>query len=235
MNKLLVITGGTKGIGRAIIERFAREKFDIATCSRTNADLIQLKSAVEDANPGVKVQVFKADMSNRNEVNAFGEFIRDIGRPVNVLVNNSGFFVPGEILTEPEGTLESMIHSNLYSAYYVTRSIAPQMKKRGEGHIFNICSIASLMAYKNGGSYAISKFALLGFSKCIREELKSHGIRVTAVIPGATFTRSWEGAGLPEERFMRSEDIAEMVYASYAISGNSVVEELLIRPQLGDI
>jgi short-subunit dehydrogenase len=109
------------------------------------------------------------------------------------------------------------------------------MKSVKSGHIFNMCSIASIKAYDNGGSYAIAKFALLGFSKCLREELKAHGIRVTAIMPGATKTASWDGVDLPEERFMKVEDVAEMVYAAYSLSGRSVVEEVIIRPQLGDI
>ncbi|HYG19529.1 MAG TPA: SDR family NAD(P)-dependent oxidoreductase, partial [Ohtaekwangia sp.] len=137
--------------------------------------------------------------------------------------------------TEPEGTLESMIVNNLYSAYYATRGIVPIMQDQKRGHIFNMCSIASLKAYPNGGSYAISKFALLGFSKCLREELKATGIRVTAVMPGATMTASWEGTDLPDERFMTAEDIAETIFSAYTLSGRSVVEEIIIRPQLGDI
>ncbi|MBL7876963.1 MAG: SDR family NAD(P)-dependent oxidoreductase, partial [Cyclobacteriaceae bacterium] len=103
------------------------------------------------------------------------------------------------------------------------------------GHIFNICSIASIKAYPNGGSYAISKFALLGFSKVLREELKEHGIRVTAVLPGATKTASWAGSTLPDSRFIKPEDVAETIFSAYSLSPNAVVEELLIRPQLGDI
>ena len=109
------------------------------------------------------------------------------------------------------------------------------MVAQKSGHIFNMCSIASFTAYANGGSYAISKFALLGFSKCLRAELKDQGIRVTAVMPGATFTDSWKETTLPEERFMPSEDVANMVFASYSLSPRSVVEDIVIRPQLGDI
>ena len=109
------------------------------------------------------------------------------------------------------------------------------MKTKKHGHIFNLCSIASIKAYPNGGSYAISKFALLGFSKCLREELKPLGIRVTAVMPGATYTSSWDGVDLPEKRFIPVEDIAETIFSAYKLSGRSVVEEILIRPQLGDI
>jgi short-subunit dehydrogenase len=109
------------------------------------------------------------------------------------------------------------------------------MKLNRSGHIFNMCSIASFMAYPNGGSYAISKFALLGFSKCLREELKTFGIRVTAVMPGATKTASWEGVEIPEDRFIKVEDVADSVFAAYALSDRSVIEELIIRPQLGDL
>jgi short-subunit dehydrogenase len=109
------------------------------------------------------------------------------------------------------------------------------MVARKQGHIFNMCSVASIRAYSNGGSYAISKFALLGFSKCLREELKGKGIRVTAVMPGATRTASWDGVNLPDERFMKIEDVAESVYAAFSLSSRSVVEEIIIRPQLGDI
>jgi short-subunit dehydrogenase len=109
------------------------------------------------------------------------------------------------------------------------------MIARKSGHIFNMCSIASIKAYANGGSYAITKFALLGFSKCLREELKPVGIRVTSILPGATRTASWEGVDLPDERFMRVEDVAETVYGAYSLSQRSVVEEIIIRPQLGDI
>ena len=98
-----------------------------------------------------------------------------------------------------------------------------------------MCSIASIKAYPNGASYAMTKFALLGFSKVLREELKQHGIRVTAVMPGATLTDSWAGVDLPKDRFMTAEDVADIVYGTYALSPRSVVEEIIIRPQLGDI
>ena len=91
------------------------------------------------------------------------------------------------------------------------------------------------MPYANGGSYSISKYAQLGMTKVLREEMKQHGIRVTAVLPGATLTASWEGVDLPESRFIKSEDVADSVFAAYRLSKNSVIEEILIRPQEGDI
>jgi short-subunit dehydrogenase len=226
MAKLLVVTGGSKGIGRAILEKFASQGFDVITCSRSKTDFEGAK---------VKVHHFVADMSKKNQVKAFTDFVNSFNRPVDVLVNNAGYFLPGQVIDEPEGTLESMIEGNLYSAYYTSRGIAGGMRKAKSGHIFNMCSIASIQAYPNGGSYAISKFALLGLSKMLREELKEFGVKVTAVLPGATLTASWKGTDLPDERFMSSEDVAEVVWAAYSLSPRSVVEEILIRPQLGDI
>ncbi len=235
MNKLIVVTGGTKGIGRAVIERFASAGFDVATCSRSRTDLDKLAAELSARFANCQTFTFVADMSKKTGVDEFCTFVSNLNRPVDVLVNNAGYFIPGEITTEEDGTLESMIEANLYSAYYTTRKLVIDMKQLRRGHIFNMCSIASIAAYPNGGSYAISKFALLGFSKCLREELKSLGIRVTAVLPGATYTASWEGADLPEERFMRAADVAESVYSAWTLSERSVVEEILIRPQLGDL
>lgn len=235
MRKLIVVTGGSQGIGRAILEKFVSEGFDGLTCARNEADLRATKKEIERSNPGSTVSIQRADLSVKKEAIAFAAYAASLNRTVDVLVNNAGYFVPGDIATEPDGNLESMIEANLYSAYHTTRGLVAHMKRSERGHIFNMCSIASFQAYKNGGSYAISKFALLGFSKCLREELKEHRIRVTAIMPGATKTRSWEAAGLPDERFIPAEDIAATVYATYALSPRSVVEEIIIRPMEGDI
>jgi short-subunit dehydrogenase len=234
MKKLAVVTGGTKGIGRAILEKFGSEGFDLATCSRNVDDLQQLASEWKKK---YSCQVFiqPADMSVRKEVKVFSDYINGLNRKVDVLVNNTGYFVPGKVTDEKEGVLEDMMNANVFSAYHTTRGLIEGMKKNKSGHIFNLCSVASIKAYPNGGSYAITKFALLGFSKVLREELKESGIRVTAILPGATLTASWEGVDLPEDRFISAGDVADSVYAAYALSGRSVVEEMIIRPQLGDI
>lgn len=235
MNKLIVVSGGTKGIGRAIVEEFVAKGFDAVVCARNREELAKLKEELEQKYAGASVFIQATDMAMRDHVKAFANYVNSLQRPVTVLVNNAGYFVPGEIATEEEGALEKMMEANVYSAYHLTRGLVGTMKQSKQGHIFNMCSIASIKAYANGGSYAITKFALLGFSKCLREELKKDGIRVTAILPGATKTASWDGVDLPDERFMRAEDVAEIVYASYALSSRSVVEEILIRPQLGDI
>ena len=234
MNKLLVITGGTKGIGRAIIERFAREGFHIATCARNEKDLAALEIFIKETYPGT-VFTMKADVSKKEEVMRFVQAVKDKYNKVDILVNNAGVFIPGTIHEEEEGALELMINTNLYSAYHMARGFIHEMKAARSGHIFNMCSTASIMPYANGGSYCISKFALLGMSKVLREEMKEHNVRVTSILPGATLTASWEGVDLPEERFMKPGDVAESVWSAYQLSDRTVIEELVMRPQLGDI
>ena len=147
----------------------------------------------------------------------------------------TGVFLPGAIHTEGEGTLETMMATNVYSAYHLTRAVLPMMFNYQKGHIFNICSVASKKAYPNGGSYSISKFALLGLSHNLREELKPKGIKVTAILPGATWSDSWAGFEAPEERLMQARDVAEVIVAALRMSVSAVMEEVTIRPQLGDL
>jgi len=233
--KTAVVTGGTKGIGSAIIEKFLANEIDVITCSRNEDELVAFKEELQSKYEDVKIYVSKADMSKKEEVLDFLDFIKLTGRKIDILVNNAGVFIPGTSHQEEDGMLELMMATNLYSAYYLSRGIIPGMKEVGSGYIFNICSIASLQAYDNGGSYSISKFALHGFSKALREELKTHGVRVSSILPGATLTASWDGVDLPAERFIKPEDVADLIFAAYSLKGNTVVEDLVVRPQLGDI
>jgi short-subunit dehydrogenase len=228
-----VITGGTKGIGRSLCQLFVAAGYNVATCSRNQDDLHLLKEELSHHNAEILVQ--KADLSKKNEIAAFASFIHESWSHVDILVNNAGIFIPGSILDEADGNLENMMAINLYSVYYLSRHLVPRMAERGSGHIFNICSVASIEAYPNGGSYSISKHALLGFSKCLREELKGKGVKVTSVIPGATWTHSWEGADFPADRLMQAEDVAKTIIGAYQLGPSAVVEEILIRPQLGDL
>jgi len=225
----IVITGASRGIGKAIVEKFANENHKVIVCSRNETKLNEL------AQINTNIITFTCDMAKKEDVLAFADFVLSKFDTIDVLINNAGIFLPGKITEEQDGTLEQTINTNLYSAYYITKALVPKMIAAQNGYIFNMCSIASIMAYDNGGSYTISKFALLGFSKTLREELKVHNIKVTAVLPGATLTDSWQGTDLPESRFSKPKDIADLIYAITQLSAFSVVEELVIRPQLGDI
>jgi NAD(P)-dependent dehydrogenase (short-subunit alcohol dehydrogenase family) len=234
MRRSILVTGGTKGIGRAIIERFAKEAFDVYTCARNAHDLEALESSLLEQHPDIQVLAVQADLSKKEEVIRFAEKVKTRTIP-DVLVNNTGIFLPGALHDEPDGNFELMMHTNLFSAYYLNRAFVHEMIVRRSGHIFSMGSIAGLTAYPNGGSYAVSKWAMLGMTKCLREELKPHQIKVTSILPGATLTDSWAGVDLPVARFVRPADVAESVWSAYNLSPQTVVEEVIIRPQLGDI
>lgn len=230
----IVITGASKGIGKAVAEQFAAAGHTLLLCSRGEKALYDTMSALQTQYPQCTIKARPVDLSVTEEVKTFGEWCLGFGFP-DVLVNNAGQFLPGSVYNEPDGVLEQMIGTNLYSAYHLTRSLVPAMMEAKKGHIFNICSIASHTAYPNGGSYSISKFALLGFSKNLREELKPHGIKVTAVSPGATMSASWDGFDIDPHRIMEAADIARMIYAASQLSPMAVVEDIILRPQLGDL
>ena len=185
--------------------------------------------------PEARIAGFSARLENREEARDFSQKAIQFLGGCTVLVNNAGTFLPGSVLTEEDGVFEKLWQVNVSSAYHVSRSIIPGMLKEPRAHVFNMCSIASIVAYPNGGSYCISKFAMLGLNKLLREELKPKRICVTAVMPGATLTDSWEGAGLPESRFIMPENIAEMIYNAWSCNNHACTEELLIRPLEGDI
>ncbi len=234
MSKLIVVSGGTRGIGRAIVEIFAKNGFDVVASARKEKDLKELQHYIKEAYT-VNCYTYAANLAKKEQAMGLVDFVQSLNRPVDVLVNNAGNFIPGNIHEEEDGVLESLIETNLYSAYHLSRGLVKGMIARKSGYIFNMCSVASLMAYPNGGSYSISKFALLGFSKCLREEMKPYNIKVTSVMPGAVLTDSWAGVDIPAERFMSADDVAKTIWAAYNLSDSAVIEEIIMRPQKGDI
>ncbi len=231
----VVITGATKGIGRAIACSFAEGGHTIIACARTVRDLNEMETEFIARYPAATFRSHAVDVSLESEVNTFAQWLIDGNLVPDILVNNAGIFAPGTVENEANGMLENMMNINLYSAYNLTRLLLPSMKKKVAGHIFNICSIASLEALDNSGTYCITKFAMLGFSKCLREEMKPYGIKVTAIMPGATLSASWEGTGVNPQRIMEANDVAKMVFAASQLSPQAVVEDIVMRPQLGNL
>lgn len=230
----VVITGASKGIGKAIAEIFAAYGHHLFLCSRGEVALYKTMEELMTEYPAAIIKAKPFDLSRKEEAKAFGAWCLEYGVP-DVMVNNAGLFEPGSVHNEPEGTLESQLAVNLHSAYHVTRSVLPWMMEKRSGHIFNMCSIASLDAYANGGAYSISKFALYGFSKNLRQEMKPYNIKVTAVHPGAVMTDSWGDFDNSQQRIMEAADIAKLVYAASHLSPQACVEDIVVRPQLGDL
>ena len=233
--KNIVITGASRGIGRAIALRFAKAGFQVAVCSRNQEKLDDLEQALNSVNADLHHMLRTCDVSDEGALKSFCNEVIEQWGSVEVLVNNAGIFIPGNVLDEAEGNLQKVIETNLYSAYHCARAFAPILKVASNGLICNISSVAGLKAYPEGGSYSISKFALTGLSKALREELKETDVRVTTLYPGAVLTDSWSGTDLPDSRFMKPEDVAELLWSIYALPKGTVVEDMTLRPQLGDI
>ena len=231
----VVITGASRGLGKAIAHVFAQNGHNLILTSRNEVALYNAMQEFMTHYPDISIKARAFDLSAKEAAQAFGKWVLDLQVSIDVLVNNAGLFDPGSVYNEPDGTLEHMMAVNLFSAYHVTRAVINQMITQKSGHIFNMCSIASLKAYPNGGAYSISKYALAGFSTNLREEMKPHNIKVTAVYPGAAYTDSWVGSGVDPKRIMEAEDIAKMVYTAAQLSPQACVEEIILRPQLGDL
>jgi short-subunit dehydrogenase len=236
IGQFALVTGATKGIGKAIVYALAEKNYNVAFCSRSSADGFIMLNELESLFPNAKFYFQSCDVSLKAEIDKFLlSLFSNFNQNIDVLVNNAGIFLPGNIMEETDNQLPFQMETNLYSAYYFSKSIAKRMIDLRKGHIFNMCSVASLKAYPNGGSYSISKFALHGFSKVLREELKDHNVKVTSLFPGATWSDSWKGVDLPRERLMEPEDIAKLLICCLEMSDSANVEDIIIRPQLGDL
>ena len=230
-----VITGASQGIGAAIARGFAESvsDLDLALVAR-NADRLETVAAACRA-LGAETTVYPCDLTSERAVADLCESMLDLkGAPV-LLIKNAGAFEPGGIRDTSPEVFRQQLGVNLTSAFYVSSLLIPPMMDEKRGHVFFVASVASIRGYPGGLAYCAAKHGLLGMARSIREETKDSGIRVTTILPGATFTSTWEGVNQPEDRFMPAEDIARSVIAVYRMSDRTVVEELLLRPQLGDL
>lgn len=231
----IVITGASKGIGKAIAEKFAANGYSLFLCARHEKELADTAALISQNFPSIEVHHKTCDVSKKQQLKQFADWIHSKTPAADVLVNNAGSFIPGHVHEEEDGVIEFLMETNLYSAYYLSKYLLSPMMDRRSGHIFNICSIASLKAYRHGGSYGITKYAMAGLSANLRDEMMKYGVKVTSVFPGAAYTASWDASGVDPERIMTAADIAEMIYAAASLSPQACVEEIVIRPQLGDL
>jgi len=230
----VIITGASRGIGKATAEIFAANGHDLFLSSRNEVALYKAMEELQTKYPSVSIKAKAFDLSDKKQAKELGNWCLKYAVP-DIIINNAGLFEPGSVHNEPEGLLENQLATNVISAYHLTRALLPKMMERRSGHVFNMCSIASLHAYHNGGAYSISKYALQGFSKNLREEMKPYNIKVTSIHPGAVLTDSWGDYDNSSKRIMEAEDIAKVVYACTQLSMAACVEDIVMRPQLGDL
>ncbi len=230
----VVITGASQGIGAALAEAFAGEpeaRLALVARSKDLLEAVAARCRARDA----EARVFVCDVTDDQAVRATAQAVLARWGAPDVLINNAGLFRPGSTLETPPALFRDQVAVNLTSAFVVTQAFLPAMIERRRGHLFFLGSVASIRGYPSGAAYCAAKHGVLGLARVVREETKAHGLRVTTLLPGATFTPSWEGVDLPEDRFMPAEDVARAALDAYRLSDRSVVEELLIRPQLGDV
>jgi short-subunit dehydrogenase len=230
MNKVAVITGATRGIGKALSCAFAQEGFDLALCAGTSDDLMHLKQELEKGHRGINILVKPTDLSDKKSVEGFGAAVVDRFGIPDVLVNNAGIYIPGTIESEPADVMDLQMRINFYANWYLTRVFMEGFKKKKSGHIFNISSFVSKAPRAQAASYSISKAAQYAFNTILVEELRDHHVKVTAILPGSVNTSSWDGIEAPKNTFVQPEDIASAVLTAYRSSPGANTEEIILRP-----
>jgi NAD(P)-dependent dehydrogenase (short-subunit alcohol dehydrogenase family) len=232
---VVLITGASQGIGAEIARAFARELRGVrlALVARNERKLHAVAKAC--AKLGARAVGFVADVSDEAAVAAMASAVLARFGRVDVLINNAGAFAPRLFVETTVADFDAMIGANLRSAFLVSRAFVPAMMQRGSGDVFFMSSIAGLVAYPRGAAYCAAKFGVSGLAQVLRAETKASGVRVCCVYPGATWSPSWSGSGVAEERIMPAADVAAAFLAVYRMSRRTVVEEIVLRPQQGDI
>ncbi len=233
---VVLITGASQGLGAAIASAFAAEYGRTARLALVSRNAEALESVAAACRlRSATAEAFPCDVTDDAAVGALAHAVTErLGVPT-VLVNNAGRFTPGGLAETTPAAFREMVEVNLTSAFLVSRAFLPAMLARGSGRVFMMGSVASVRGYPGGLAYGAAKHGLLGLARALREETKGSGIGITTLLPGATETPSWDGSGIDPARLMPADDIARVVVEMAGLSARSVVEEILIRPDGGDV
>jgi len=227
-----LVTGATRGIGRAIAEQLAARGYDLLLVARGEKDLVELKSQLQDQYPSAEILFFPADLSDPAQIKQVGDWA--LQKSPVVFVSNAGIFKPVSLLNEEEDSFLPQFYLNYYAAHSLCLKLGRKMKELRQGHLFIIGSTASRQPVK-AGAYTVTKYALSGLTNVLREELRDAGVKLTEIIPGSTRTSSWDGTDHPESRFVRPQEIAQAVGLCLEMGSSTNIEEIVIKPLQGNI
>jgi len=233
---VILITGASQGIGAAIAKVFAKslgKGVKLALVARNAKNLAATARACAKA--GATAEIFACDVSDAAAVSAMAAAMVKRFGAVDVLINNAGVFAAAPFAETTVEDFDRIVAANLRSAFLVTKAFVPGMIARKHGDVFFMSSIAGLGAYPNSTAYCAAKFGVTGLAAVLRAETRAHGVRVCCVHPGATWAPSWSGSGVAEDRIMPAADVARAFFDIYKLGRNTVVEEIVLRPQLGDL
>lgn len=218
-NKNALITGAGKGIGKAIALALAKEGVNVILVARTQEEIDSVAAKVRSLR--VKALAITADVADINSVNAAVEKALAEFGTIDILINNAGIAAFGKFLELEPTDWERIIQVNLMGTYYVTRAVLPNMFERQTGDIINISSTAGLSGNALTSAYSASKFAVLGLTESLMQEVRKHNIRVTALTPSTVATDMAKELKLTDgnpETVMQAEDMAELIIAQLKLN-----------------
>jgi NAD(P)-dependent dehydrogenase (short-subunit alcohol dehydrogenase family) len=231
-HKNCLVTGGTRGIGRAIAKLLAQHGANVAICGRSPESTAQAVTELH-AETGSKVKGKAADVSQYRQVVELFEYLGQELGPLDVLVSNAGVGVFGAVGELSVEQWKAAIETNLYGAFYCVREALPGFETRGGGHIVQIGSIAGVSAFAGGAAYNASKFAIAGFSEAVMQDLRMKNIRVSHVMPGSVATEFGKEAGggaSGADWKIWPEDVAEAVRMLLEMPERTLVSRIELRP-----
>jgi short-subunit dehydrogenase len=235
MKKMLsLVTGGSRGIGYAIALELAKKGSDLLLVSRDEKKLFKAAKAIQ-AKTKSEISVFSCDLGAEKSVEKLAAHCISSKLIPDFLVLNAGIFIEGSLTDSNPDNYRKTLDVNLHSIYYLVRQLAKKMKSRPSPRIVLIGSTAAYEAYPVGALYGVAKWALRGYAVNLRKELMGEGIGVTFVAPGGTLTDLWAGEVLPPKRLLEPRDVGVLVAALTELSSQAVVEEIIVRPILGDM
>jgi 3-oxoacyl-[acyl-carrier protein] reductase len=223
-----LVTGASRGIGFAIAEKLGSMGARVALCARDSVKLSNAEQRLRSAN--IDALSLVADVRRQSEIDALLEKTRTTFGPIDILVNNAGIATFGPFHQQQETDWDAILDTNLKAVFLLSRAVAPEMIRRGTGHIINIASLAGKNAFAGGGIYCASKWGLLGLTGCMAEDLRGFGIRVSAVCPGSVATDFSTHAGKDPARMLQPEDVAHAVGVLITQAPQSFISEIQMRP-----